>query len=788
MAEEKIHILIVDDDQVDRMIVKRALGQTGFDVETQYAEDVHQGMNAVRSHDFECIFIDYNMPDGSGLSMLQQLRKMGCNTPVILVTSQGDERLAVEAMRTGAMDYIPKNLINGESLSQSLRYIIRIREAELARVAMENALRESEQRLDRVISHSPILLFALDQLGKFTIFKGKEASSFISEGDTLVGKSLQEAFSNFPQLNESFGRALSGEEFVSQIRFGRKYFEIYFSPLRNIANEVTGVFGVASDVSTHKKLELELNRAKINTEQTAKMKEQFLANMTHELRTPMHCILGLTEMLEKSSLDEEQKNHLGSIGNSAENLLVIINDMLDLSKIEAGKMTFESAPFSLRDTVRANFELLSPKVKEKNLEVKISIDDNIADQLVGDKVRLGQIIINLVGNAIKFTEKGTVGIKASLTEDNPAYARIRFDITDTGIGIAQEKLDTIFESFTQAEADTTRKYGGTGLGLSIVKKLVELQEGELNVTSIAGVGTTFSFTISFIKAVGEAAIQHQPISQYATANFNGMRVLLVDDNPINMLIARNVLKEFNTSVVEASDGKQAIDLLKENEFDIVLLDVMMPEMNGYETARYIRENFDHPVNTIPILAMTAHSSKPEFDKCFASGMNDYISKPFKPAELAKKISLLTCHANQITPVEIIANTVADVSKEVAALATDATKSNNNVDLKLLRQMSGNDPVFIKEMLNMFIENTPKGISELNNHAEKADWESMNKVSHQLRPTFAYFGLKGVEEDVACIEKYSKSQSNLDDIKRLIDNIYRVYKAALADLQSELIKI
>jgi len=393
-------------------------------------------------------------------------------------------------------------------------------------------------------------------------------------------------------------------------------------------------------------------RAKEHAENSERFKQQFLANMSHEIRTPMNSIVGVTNLLVNSPLNDGQKKYLNVIRKSAENLLVIINDILDLSKIEAGKMEFEQTPFLVSDVLDTAYHTMLFRAEEKKLEFKLDIQEEVPKALIGDPVRLTQVLINLTGNAIKFTEKGGVTIRVRLknkTEDS--FADVEFSVVDTGIGIPEDKLGKIFESFSQASSDTTRKYGGTGLGLTISKQLIELQGGAIQVTSTMGQGTSFSFHLAYqigkTEDVGKAVVLE---SDASPSELKGIHILLVEDNPFNQMVAVDTLtdlvKDINIDV--ADNGKIALDMLAKKDYDILLMDVQMPEMDGFEATQRIRTTFDMPKRNTPIMAMTANVTNDEVEKCFESGMDQYISKPFAQQDLINKIAQLTVRKKHIS--------------------------------------------------------------------------------------------------------------------------------------------
>lgn len=394
------------------------------------------------------------------------------------------------------------------------------------------------------------------------------------------------------------------------------------------------------NINTLKITQENLKREKERAEASEKVKQLFLANMSHEIRTPMNAILGFARLLEDSSLNKEQKEFIRAIVQSGDDLMVILNDILDLSKIEAGKVTFERIPLHLGDIILSNINMMQPRARSKNLFIRHQIDPQIPHVLMGDPVRLNQIILNLVSNAVKFTERGGVNITVFFVEEDAERVVVEFSVRDTGIGIPEDKHQSIFESFEQATRGTTRKYGGTGLGLSIAKQLVEQQNGVIYVKSNSS-GSDFRFVLPFYKIDAKtqaASAGKKQLQDENKTRETKVRVLVVEDNPVNQLLVTRVLQNYGFEMDMANNGKVALDKLAGHEYDIILMDLQMPEMDGYQATSIIR-SLDNPVKSkVPIIAMTAHSIKGEYEKCMHLGMNEYVSKPFETKELLRKIA------------------------------------------------------------------------------------------------------------------------------------------------------
>ena len=380
----------------------------------------------------------------------------------------------------------------------------------------------------------------------------------------------------------------------------------------------------------------QLSKAKREAEKAANAKAQFLANMSHEIRTPMNAIVGMAKLLLDTDPSTKQLEYINSINFASDSLLSLIDDILDFAKIDAGKIEFEQAPFNLRYLINGIAKIISFRIDPKKVHLNVLIDDSIPNIIVGDKSRLNQILLNLVGNAVKFTAEGVITIKAETIDISGDKIVIDFTVADSGIGIEKDKLKQIFEVFTQASSNTTRKYGGTGLGLSIVKQLVELQQGEIGVESEINEGSKFHFSLPFIISENQND-QPKERSSGPELDLTEIKILVVEDNELNRILTENVLQKWHAEVEMAVNGKAALNKLSENSYDVILMDIQMPELDGYATTRFIRQNMPD-LKDIPIIAMTANALSGEKDKCLQSGMNGYITKPLNSDKLRDLIS------------------------------------------------------------------------------------------------------------------------------------------------------
>lgn len=658
---------------------------------------------------------------------------------------------------------------------------------------------EQESRYARsLIEASLDPLVTINTEGKITDMNNATANITGLSREHLTGTDFFDYFTE-PQkarevYQEVFAKGSVADSPLTLRHIAGKLTDVLFngSVYKNESGDILGVVIVARDVTEQKRIEKEIIEARVLAEQATgiaeeaknkaekatriaedavKAKQQFLSNMSHEIRTPMNAIIGFTKVLLKTDLSSKQHEYLTAIKLSGDALIVLINDILDLAKVDAGKMTFEKTPFKMAMSIAAMIHLFEAKIYEKNLGLVREYDTRIPSVLVGDPVRLHQIILNLISNAVKFTTQGKITVSVRLLSEDNEKVNIEFAVADTGIGIPAAKLSRIFENFQQATSGTSRLYGGTGLGLAIVKQLVEPQGGVIQVTSKVDVGSTFSFTLSFQKTNKEAE------TDFGFAEIDGavknIRVLVVEDIALNQLLMKTLLDDFGFERDIATNGRIAIEKLEKDSYDIILMDLQMPEMNGFEATEHIRTIMK---STIPIIALTADVTTVDLAKCKAVGMNDYIAKPVDERVLYSKIvSLVKKISTKVVEPEIITEQIGD--REPC------------IDLAYLNQRTKSNPELMKEMISLYLMQTPPLVNAMKQSFLDKDWEGLYNAVHKMIPSFSIMGISVDFENMAKkLQDYASSQQKSADVPGLIKDLELVCLQACSELEEEVNRI
>jgi PAS domain S-box-containing protein len=645
-----LNILLVEDDMIDAMEFRRAISKSNVEIQEiivcKYAEEA---ITTLETWLPTCIFIDYQLPKTNGLDLLKKIKQMVPKLPVIVLTSQGDERIAVEMMKAGAMEYFPKSEVNAEKLTKTFHTMSQMFEVESQREAAQQELIEKDEFIQKVAQLSPNAIYVID-IEKWTnIFHNHQIGAIL--GYDPMDADADHAFV-FSQVADDQDQLVfrkhydhlrhnlkDGEVIEKEFRLKHKNGddvwvitrEVPFK--RNEAGEIKEVLGTAIDITGRKLVEKELIQAKKDAEEAARIKSDFLSTMSHEIRTPMNAIVGFTDLLLTSCNSEQDLQYLNTIKYSADNLMVILNDILDFSKIEAGKFTLEDFEFDLREKLQYLYQTFEFKALEKGLKLTFEIDEKIPSIIIGDAYRLNQILVNLIGNSLKFTSEGYVNLKIEIINEKAGYVDLKIQVSDSGMGIAPDKLSLIFDSFSQAHNNNANKYfGGTGLGLSITRKITELMQGEITAESEPGVGSRFCVKLTFKKGESIPVLEHKD----TTLSLKGYSIIVAEDILANQLLLKHLLTKWGAEFHICNNGQEVLETLEHRRFDLILMDLQMPVMDGQTTLKIIRQSFPH-LNAIPIVAFTADTfaqvtkNNPEFK------FNDFVTKPFKVEELARVI-------------------------------------------------------------------------------------------------------------------------------------------------------
>lgn len=620
----------------------------------------------------------------------------------------------------------------------------------------------------------PDAILLINKIGKIKYVNSQTEVLFGYDKFELIGKSIEllmpTRFKNSHQklrinymLNPKIRKMGNGMELFAKNKTQME-FPVEIS-LSNLETE-EGLLICASirDVSSQKSIEKALNEAIIKAENAVKSKQQFLSNMSHEIRTPMNAIIGFTKVILNTELTNKQREYLTAIKTSGDTLIVLINDILDLAKVDSGKLIFEKTPFKLSVSIKTMLHLFETKILEKNLELIVNYDSSIPEVIMGDVVRLHQIIINLVSNAIKFTSDGSITIDVKTLSNNDDFITIEFSVSDTGIGIEKNNIKKIFENFQQAHSQTSRIYGGTGLGLAIVKQLVEAQGGSISVQSVENEGSVFSFILQFDKAHGATVLDIDAV-ELVDYSITGTRVLVVEDVELNQLLMKTLLDDFGFECDIVANGKIAIEVLENKQYDIILMDIQMPVMNGFQATDYIRNVLKL---NLPIIALTADVTTVDLEKCKTFGMNDFVAKPVDDRKLFNKIiSLLKKSKSSITASKIEEYSYSEYQYIDMTYLNMITKSNSKLKI---------------EMINLYLKQTPLLINSLSKSYNEKDFDTLKSSIHKLLPSFSIVGI-----DDKYLELAKKIESNIksSQLKNWIKKLENACNQAIEELKTEL---
>ncbi len=641
-------------------------------------------------------------------------------------------RLATGAQKFGQGDYSVR--IPAEGAPEMLDSIKAFNSMADSIERLVTSLRESEARkrlLATIVEQSDQAIFTEDLDGVITSWNAGAEELFGYTQEEAIGKEYAMLVPSEDKETLRAGeRIRSGQKLSCETHMVTRNgtiidIEISAAPMFDDNGVHSGEITIARDITERKRTEEQLLQAKKAAEAASRAKSDFVANMSHEIRTPMNGILGFTELVLDSELNLEQRDNLNAVKSSAESLLGVINDILDFSKIEAGRLDIESIPFSLRDGLAQTLKSLELRARQKGLKLTWEVAAAIPDSIIGDPVRLRQVIVNLVGNAIKFTEQGEVRVLVEMESRGQTDARLLFWVRDTGIGIPKEKQHLIFEAFSQADTSTTREYGGTGLGLTIASRLVGLMGGSIGVESEMDKGSAFRFTIN----VGLNQDQMHPAHESASPPVQAfqrqsarpraaMSILVAEDNPVNQKLAVRLLEKLGHQVNLVENGQSAVEAVKTRIFDAVLMDLQMPVMGGLAASAAIREWEQDRGIHVPIIAMTAHAMQGDRERCLDGGMDGYVSKPIDINALVAALQSIVPSANDEAP--------------PAAPAPVPQEKNQGVNLEILLERLDNDRALLCDLIGVFMAECPKCIADMEAAVQAKSSEQIHRSAHRFK--------------------------------------------------------
>lgn len=807
-----LHILVLEDNKHDFVLIQSYLRGTYNQRYVLYnRETLAAGIEFLQKEEspIDLLLVDLGLPDSQGYDTFEQLHQQFPQYPIVVLTGLDEEdpaaeKIGLQAIIRGAQDFIGKNQLSPQILRRTVRYAIerkqmlqRLEEAHsLAlmgswEISLPQCSLSCSKSLHQILALPPTDQ-SLNHLDDYLRAVAPEDRVYLQGMLANLIQAHNETSFQVEHRLATPGAQDRAINFRAQLRL-----DSHGRPCK--------ILCMSQDITQRKQIE-QLEREKEVATQTAQMRQDFLAKTSHEIRTPLNPILLLSDMLLETPLNAEQKEHIRIIHSAGETLLALVNDILDLAKIEAGKIEFTSQPFNLREVFRSVSDMLSPHAKKRNLTFEVEVAPEVPPQLKGDSVRLTQILLNLVSNAIKFTQKGEVKVTARQVQDQGNEVRLHFAVEDTGVGIPPDMLKVIFESFQQIDSEITRQQGGTGLGLTIVRQLVKLQGGDIDVQSKLGEGSSFTFELPFLLVEHPVLLpphatsgKDQPAVPTSNGHLNlslvnGLRVLLVEDNPLNQMVTSKLLSNWHIVTEIANDGRQGVEMLAQNDYHLVLMDVQMPEMDGYQATRYIRQRMTGPKSRVPIIALTANAFKEVADECIQAGMDDYLSKPIEIEHLFHKIvahlppDFQPHHSHRFDP----APAQSDSTSSSPQTDPPSSKHQENrpmaknvyTNLEYLKGIAGGDRDMMRLIVEKFLASTPEIIDAVKQSLAAGDQEQFARDLHKLKGSVSSMGMEQTTEQIKAIEHILKQGGDSSAIPDLTAQVIAETEGAMVELARE----
>ena len=751
------YVLLLEDNFDDASIAQEMVARSSAsDFNWTHVPTLRDALEHLERESFDVALIDLSLPDSQGLDALNAIVALVPTLPIIVLTGQARDSIGRQAIENGAQDYLTKWPKDGQSLTRALVYGIE-------RKRVVEALRASEMRFRLLVQTAGSVILCLSPEGRVLEWNHEAERVYGWQREEILGEDYFElclpeaarATALADMKKVLAGEPSRGAENSVQTRDGPERTLLWnFTALPNGASGPLGVIAVGQDVTDRKLADEELRRAKEAAEAASRAKREFLANVSHEIRTPMNAILGLTELTLDSSLNATQRENLEIIKAATAFLLGLIEDLLDFSRIEAARVQLDSVPFDLRHLVRDILSLLTQRTHAKGLEIALYVQPDVPDWLIGDSARVRQILVNLIGNAIKFTIKGKVVVEIERGTCVEDVVEVRFHVIDSGIGIPMDKQEVIFRPFIQADGSTTRRYGGTGLGLAISSQLVELMGGRMWVDSEVGQGSTFHFTAKFMvdsakrpsqQVVDQAAAnEHSPEAPRTASPRNTrqpLRILVAEDHRHNQRVISLMLAKDGHMTTIVDNGREAVATWEREQFDVVLMDIQMPEMDGFEATAAIRAAEVGTGRLIPIIALTAYARQEDRDRCLAAGMDGYVSKPIQQANLRQAIE----------------DCVFDVGA-IAEAQTPVGATVSPMDLATALARVDGDQEFLCEMAGIFLKESPRLMAQIKDAVVSDDQTRLIAPAHCLKNWTGNFVALAAFEAVATLEAAGRAHA------------------------------
>ena len=638
-------------------------------------------------------------------------------------------------------------------------------------------IEKSEHKYRNIIENMELGLLEVDTDGRVIKAYPIFCKMFGYSESELLGKKAELQFLDEENLAKFYAHQKlrkKGESSVFELEMTKKNGEKAFvllsgAPFYNSDNKVVGSIGIHYDISDRKQLEEELKTSKNIAERAQEAQKQFLANMSHEMRTPLNAIIGMTHLLGDTDLNNEQQELHKILSSSSGLLLSLISDILDFSKIEAGIVEIQDKPFAIARLLDELHNTFATKFKEKDIDINLNVADDIFPYLIGDELLINQVLINLINNACKFTKSGEVSINISVEHDDPKYQLIQFAVTDTGIGIDKEMLESIFHDFVQEDVTIKENYGGTGLGLAISKKLINVMGSEIQAASKKGKGSTFYFNLSLYK---EHNYQKESIAptQISMDELSAkIKVLIVEDNKMNINYICRLMNKWNLKYDLAYNGQESIDLCEVNDYDIILMDLQMPVMDGITASKHIRKHLPQYAKT-PIIALTASTLLTKKTLALSAGMSDFVAKPFSPGQLSKVIN------------EHLSGVLTNDDNNV--VSTTVETKDEELDREYLDSLYGGDAEYQIDMFEIFLSQVDEDTLALKSAFDSKDYEQVGKIAHKIKPGMAMVGLTDIQTILGALEKSSKEAIEPEIIEHY-ERFNNTFKSKKVLIQNEL---